>query len=157
MEEDPPSCQRHCSFTPSAGGWPERKIAKFGLRVLSFDTQGRSLYVIGANQNQPEDGRIAGENATWLRWFGPLAEALSDNAKPNGNLILRNMLPEESFANAIQNIPVVQSNADARATMGSTTPMRLLQRSLRSPAECYQPRYSTSRRSLNAATPSWKS
>ena len=88
----------------------------------ALDAQGRYLYVIGADQDHPTDASIAQANGTWLKWFGPIGEALPDELKPKGNLILRNMLPNASFANAVQNIPVTQSNAAARATMGAYYP-----------------------------------
>lgn len=87
-----------------------------------LDPQGYYTYVIGADQDKPAVTAITQENATWLKWFGPIGEALPDELKPNGNLILRNMLPNASFPNAVQNIPVTQSNAAARATMGQYYP-----------------------------------
>ena len=90
--------------------------------TTALDGQGRFLYVIGADQDHPSDASIAHENGTWLQWFGPIGEALPDAEKPTGNLIMRNMLPDASFANAIQNIPDPKSNAAARATMGAYYP-----------------------------------
>jgi hypothetical protein len=90
--------------------------------VTALDAQGYYTYVIGADQDQPSAAAIARDNATWLKWFGPIGEALPDELKPNGNLILRNMLPDASFGNAVQNIPTTQSNAAARATMGAYYP-----------------------------------
>jgi len=87
-----------------------------------IDAMGYYTYVIGADQDKPSEASIARDNATWLKWFGPIGEALPDELKPNGNLILRNMLPNASFANAVQNIPITQSNAAARATMGQYYP-----------------------------------
>ena len=90
--------------------------------VTALDAQGYYTYVIGADEDQPSAAAIARDNATWLKWFGPIGEALPDELKPNGNLILRNMLPDASFTNAVQNIPMTQSNAAARATMGAYYP-----------------------------------
>ena len=83
---------------------------------------GYYLYVISAEADRPSDASIAREHGTFLKWFGPIGEALPNELKPNGNLILRNMLPESSFTNAVQNIPVTQSNAAARTTMGQYYP-----------------------------------
>lgn len=88
----------------------------------ALDSQGRYLYVIAANEDRPSVESLTRDSATPLSWFGPIGEALPDGAKPDGNLILRNMLPAASFANAVQNIPVDQSNAAARATMGEFYP-----------------------------------
>ena len=90
--------------------------------LTALDAQGYYTYVIGADEDQPSAASIARDNATWLKWFGPIGEALPDELKPNGNLILRNMLPNASFTNAVQNIPMTQSNAAARATMGAYYP-----------------------------------
>jgi hypothetical protein len=83
-----------------------------------LDAQGRFTAVIGASQDMVSDGVLAREHATWLAWY----DGLSEITHPEGNLILRNMLPEAVFTNAIQNIPVDQSNAAARATMGAYYP-----------------------------------
>lgn len=90
--------------------------------TTALDAQGRYTYVIGADQDRPSDASIARNGGTWLRWFGPIGEGLPDAEKPTGDLIMRNMLPDPSFDNAIQNIPVSGSNADARATMGAYYP-----------------------------------
>ena len=87
-----------------------------------IDGEGDYLYVIGAERDQPSADSISRDSGTWLKWFGPIGEALPDDAKPIGNLILRNMLPEASFTNAVQEIPVTQSNSAARATMGDYYP-----------------------------------
>ena len=121
--------------TPSQGLYPEQQLRYWSMCTnllvtpapvvecardteTDLDAQGRYLYVIGAEQDHPTDASIARDSGTWLKWFGPIGEALPDELKPNGNLILRNMLPAASFTNAVQNIPVTQSNAAARATMG---------------------------------------
>jgi hypothetical protein len=88
----------------------------------ALDSQGRYLYVIAADEDRPSTESLARNSATPLSWFGSIGEALPDGAKPAGNLILRNMLPAASFVNAVQNIPVDQSNAAARATMGEYYP-----------------------------------
>jgi hypothetical protein len=90
--------------------------------TTALDAQGRYLYVISADQDRPTGESITRDYGTWLKWFGPIGEALPEADKPTGNLIMRNMLPDASFANAIQNIPVPASNADARATMGAYYP-----------------------------------
>jgi hypothetical protein len=125
--------------TPSQGLYPEQQLRYWSMCTnllvtpapvvecardteTDLDTQGRYLYVIGAEQDHPTDASIARDSGTWLKWFGPIGEALPDELKPNGNLILRNMLPAASFTNAVQNIPVTQSNAAARATMGAYYP-----------------------------------
>ena len=88
----------------------------------ALDAQGRYLYVISADGDRPSDAAIARDHGTWLPWFGPIAEALPAADRPTGNLILRNMLPEQSFTNAVQDITESQSNAAARATMGAYYP-----------------------------------
>ena len=88
----------------------------------ALDAQGRYLYVISADGDRPSDAAIARDHGTWLPWFGPITEALPDAEKPSGNLILRNMLPESSFTNAVQDITESQSNAAARAAMGAYYP-----------------------------------
>jgi hypothetical protein len=125
--------------TPSQGLYPEQQLRYWSMCTnllvtpapvvecardenTDLDAQGRYLYVVGADQDQPTDASIARESGTWLKWFGPIGEALPDAMKPTGNLILRNMLPAASFTNAVQNIPVTQSNAAARATMGAYYP-----------------------------------
>ena len=87
-----------------------------------LDSRGYYTYVISADADRPTDASIARDSGTWLKWFGPIGEALPEDSKPFGNLILRNMLPDASFTNAVQNIPVTQSNAAARSTMGEYYP-----------------------------------
>ena len=87
-----------------------------------LDSRGYYLYVISADADRPTEASISRDSGTWLKWFGPIGEALPNDAKPFGNLILRNMLPNASFANAVQNIPITQSNAAARTTMGEYYP-----------------------------------
>lgn len=88
----------------------------------ALDSRGYYLYVISADEDRPTDASISRDSGTWLKWFGPIGEALPKDQKPNGNLILRNMLPDSSFTNAVQDIPVTQSNAAARSTMGEYYP-----------------------------------
>ena len=87
---------------------------------VTLDDTGRYVFVIGAEEDRPSDAALARHTATWLQWFGPIAAA--SPAKPVGNLILRNMLPDPSFTNAIQGIDEPQSNVAARTAMGPYYP-----------------------------------
>lgn len=87
---------------------------------VALDDDGRYVFVIGADEDRPSDAALSRSTATWLQWFGPLAAA--SPTKPIGNLILRNMLPDQSFTDAIQGIGEPQSNAAARAAMGPYYP-----------------------------------
>jgi hypothetical protein len=121
--------------TPTQGLYPEQQLRYWSMctnllvtpapvvecardHLTALDSSGYYTFVIGADRDKPSDESITRDSATWLKWFGPIGEALPDAQKPDGNLILRNMLPNASFTNAVQDIPVTQSNAAARATMG---------------------------------------
>lgn len=125
--------------TPAQGLYPEQQLRYWSMctnllvtpapvvecardEVTALDSRGYYTYVIGADRDKPSAESIARDTATWLKWFGPIGEALPDADKPNGNLILRNMLPADTFTNAVQDIPVTQSNAAARETMGQYYP-----------------------------------
>ena len=75
-------------------------------------------YVISDARDKPADLDL---DATWLPWF-PLKDRQTEpEARVNGTLILRNMLPGQAFDDSIQNIPVYGLSA-ARQLLKSLNP-----------------------------------
>ena len=83
---------------------------------------GAYTYVVSADQDRPSPEALARAHATWLPWFGSIAEQLPPRLRPVGNLILRNMLPDPSFTQAVQDIVEPNSNGAAVAAMGPHYP-----------------------------------
>jgi hypothetical protein len=97
---------------------------------IPVDAQGNYRVVISTPEDRPANA-TAKCGVTWLNW-GDGDGAPAPYGRPtSGLLIVRNLLPDASFAEAAQNIPAPGLPAQVAATMGSYMPTLAYQ----SPAE----------------------
>jgi hypothetical protein len=82
-------------------------------------------FVISSRTDKPAN---LDPHFTWLPWFAPIDEPPSPGATVPGLLIMRNLLPAATFAQAIQNIPSSPASgavAQAQAVMGAYYPQAI--------------------------------
>jgi hypothetical protein len=108
----PPYAKRQVRYWSICQNSDTTRVISCAADYQAALTQGYYTYVISDPDQRPSNATAA-NGVTWLPWGGIF---------PNGEVILRNMLPSSSFAQAIQNVGETSS---PQAVMGPYLPQAL--------------------------------
>lgn len=86
---------------------------------VPVDAQGNYRIVVSMPGDRPANA-IRRCDTAWMNWGN--GDGATPNRPTSATLILRNMLPDSSFPNAIQSVPAPGLPADVAATMGKYMP-----------------------------------